>query len=972
MKNYSKNLALTVLFLIIFKITFGQNEGIKWKFFKNYTKDQKEIIKENWTQFYKVDIHQQLDSLIPIFPIKFDSYGSHYPDLTLFKGFSDKNFLTRQSDKNTNKYSLWEFLIKNGNLKKMKKNAANINDNNLKAFYLELFEKIEKEKIDGDLFYEQWDRVHDELVAIQLRNYIIDNKIKNVLFFIHGYNVPYSLANLQAIEFGKQIKNADSSKFKETLIVPIFWPSNNKKKCDLKDSANFSIANFTKFGKGGLKNGTDMWYYSNQAYYAAFGLRKLLNNLNIDTIDYYIFSHSLGNTVSTSALINTTHKLDGIKEVMLEEKEQDNPSKKQVTILEELISSFKNIPLPKQKIKVFMSAAAIPGMGTFKDMNIASISNKTFYVTINPSDPMLRKKLVGNTEVFNAETFSDTPFGCNYKKDADNVQEYFKKNGLANNILFKNVIVEDHDVFVYLMQPSYRNFINEFMGIKLRYEDNTLNYLPVDSLYNHLVKLTSDNGFSPRKEKKLHYDLLGGERSTFYLSIYNLANDIKDSLIKMERENEFNVDLLPKTQKAISNMNESFSLAIVRREVHEDTLPQNSNFMKNKILKAIDKQINEVCALKYPYYTYPTEQKKLIKFVSISTGNDLFTAAGLTGNFLSNGKVKSHWYWQRNDDRDYTGNMLIEIGTDYLSAPRKRRLKTYQTLLYGFDVYTPYFKDSTIFTKNDTFNVNDRPHASFQYFGWSKKGLSKQNKYRWSFTFKFGKIGGFDGRNFQVAVHQDISFSPRPRGWGAQIANNGRIGFSFEGNHEWLPDRKCFKYSYMTNSIRNLNLGTIINWKAGNYMTNASVGLQLSNKTFEEANSNFISHRPKERFRKRTDNLMYNISFLATGVLHNTMLEGYGVFTNNEDNLDPLTPKSSYVLKPEQVRRLIFTTNIVLSYTTRFFTVFYKWSSYSPETFLNDTGARRYASDEITNTMKIGKRWHHFAVVGISFNITKW
>lgn len=120
--------------------------------------------------------------------------------------------------------------------------------------------------------------------------------------------------------------------------------------------------------------------------------------------------------------------------------------------------------------------------------------------------------------------------------------------------------------------------------------------------------------------------------------------------------------------------------------------------------------------------------------------------------------------------------MLIEIGTDFFAFLRKRATKSYQTLLYGFDVYTPYFKDSTIFSADTSFNTKDRPHASFQYVGWSKKGLSRNGKYKWASTIKFGKIGGKAGAKFQNALHQDISYSPRPKGWDAQIANGGRIG----------------------------------------------------------------------------------------------------------------------------------------------------------------------------------------------------
>jgi hypothetical protein len=449
-------------------------------------------------------------------------------------------------------------------------------------------------------------------------------------------------------------------------------------------------------------------------------------------------------------------------------------------------------------------------------------------------------------------------------------------------------------------------------------------------------------------------------------NINTKGNDMLRFLVEMEEPNTYSLHISADTRELIVTQNNVYGLVLLERSLQEDT--GINLFMKEKLLLEVDDHIDRLNRDQLTLYTYDTRRRSVINFVGIRSGNDLFTLTGLFSSLVlpRNKEVKDgNVIFQRNDDRDYTGSFLVEIGTSYLNVLRRRPLKTYQTLLYGFDVYTPYFKDSIIFSHDTSYNIHDRPHASFQYFGWSKKGLSWGNKYRWSTTIKIGTIGGTLGQNFQNALHQDISYSPRPKGWGSQISRNGRIGLSVEGKQEFaqIP---VIENNISGFRVFNLLLSPFTEEKIGTYMTTGGFGLQVSNKRFAENSHNFINHRTRQTVYHWSQHIYYNMSFSSTYIFHNTMLEGYGIFSSKEEFRDNLTPLSRYYLSSNRVERLVHKLNITLSYTTRFATIFYNWMSISPETNNSLIGIPSRASGA---EMNISKRWHHFAEIGVTFNI---
>lgn len=461
------------------------------------------------------------------------------------------------------------------------------------------------------------------------------------------------------------------------------------------------------------------------------------------------------------------------------------------------------------------------------------------------------------------------------------------------------------------------------------------------------------------------------KRSNF---VDSLATIMAEVLIQTELPTEFQEKISEKTRSLIAGVfrNENDDIYILVQV--DRTLAENqliSNHLKDKLRDEIGNTIKSLGKLTYPSYSYASKKKSLIKFIQVSTGNDLFTLAGLWSTLVlpEDKDVKDgRTLFQRNDDRSYTGSMLIEVGTDYLNTRRRRSLKTYQTAMYGFEVFTPYFKSDSLFGTDTSFNPLDQPHGSFEFFGWSKKGLSRANKLRWAIALKFGKIGGGIGAKFQNSLHQDISYSPRPRGWGAQIANGGRLGISIEYNIDFFQ-YQLFKFKTNGCDDKNSHFGnTFINLlgegRVGTYMTDLTAGLRLSNKSFGQNNHNLINHRTRQTVCGFFNHLMYEVSWKSTLVAHNTMLEGYGIFQTREKDNDFLTPGSRYYLSSSQVKRLRHTLDITFSYTSRFATFFYKWRSFSPDTKLKGIGIPSKVSG---NELTLENRWHHFANIGVIF-----
>ena len=207
-----------------------------------YDDEQVTVIQDNWKQFFKEDIFSDLDSSKAVFPIPFDSYGGIYPNFALLEEFDDDNFAAglpgttekikniatiKHSDNDLNKYSMFQIFQWEENASKLEAGIRAMKDVEDQKFYTTLLDqyslasgyhgkKIKKKSVEFynyiDGFYEQWNAYHLNKTKQNLIALIDKEKPDYILFFIHGYNVPYGLAAMQSIEIRNYIQHLNEDK----------------------------------------------------------------------------------------------------------------------------------------------------------------------------------------------------------------------------------------------------------------------------------------------------------------------------------------------------------------------------------------------------------------------------------------------------------------------------------------------------------------------------------------------------------------------------------------------------------------------------------------------------------------------------------------------------------------------------------------------------------------------------------------
>jgi len=481
-----------ILFLMAYYLPLASQSNIpkedvmaKWKYFSKYSPDQREIICNNWTQFFKGDILTDLNPSLNAYPIKLDSYGSFYPRKEILTNIEEDDFTYKnRNEVDMFKFSLYEMTLINE--KKIRDASRNLSDAEGRLVYNELINDLEKDESKNvnyttesiDTFYKKWDNYHFKYEMLNLKNKIAEGHYARIIFFIHGYNVPYSLANIQTIELAniiESIQKKGNSPLEKILYVPIFWPSNAQKECGLTSEEVFNTEDAKGLLNGGANNGFRFLYYSNRAYYAGITLRKILNELKDVKVKFNIYSHSLGGIVATTALINTYSKLQSDYVGFMKNYDPKNPNNKQILeqlqkdepVTYDIFTGLRDTPLPNQHISVFLSAPAMPGVSTFTDMAKPSLNVK-YYCTIDTEDRMLTKKavVIFGMKILDASMFNATTLGCDFKGEISKTNAVFKeKNGNTNNFTsLKASNKNDHDILTYIQQPNYINLITSFLN----------------------------------------------------------------------------------------------------------------------------------------------------------------------------------------------------------------------------------------------------------------------------------------------------------------------------------------------------------------------------------------------------------------------------------------------------------------------------------------------------------------------------
>ncbi len=419
-------------------------------------------------------------------------------------------------------------------------------------------------------------------------------------------------------------------------------------------------------------------------------------------------------------------------------------------------------------------------------------------------------------------------------------------------------------------------------------------------------------------------------------------------LLESEKNTWHSKDISDSTRKLLSLISNPYTLVLLDRAIVNYTFNDSTNFtqtdwsnMKEKLRDEIGLDQVRLNKNTHPFYTYETKKKQFLKFLYLDTGNDLFAAPF------------------QNFDRDYTGSLHIELGTDYLNLRRKMPIKSYQTIMFGLEVFTGNIRNS-----NPMVDSTDRPFGSFQYWGWSKYILARNNHRRYNYSIKLGTIGGNAGRFMQNQLHTDLSYSKVSLGWDNQIVNGGRIAFLVDYKYEWeinLPLEKLYFQPFL-------------NPRIGSYMTKFGGGLRLTNRNFAENSQHHVNLRNMHEVRYKGSHLKWFLDYNIDYVQHNSMLEGFGFFkskekTQKENDIIFMNIKNSdvafskYILDSKQVKRISQQAIIGLSYTTSYMTLLYKFNLISPETNLD---TQVFQSGKNFN---LADRWQKYAELGVSFNL---
>lgn len=314
-------------------------------------------------------------------------------------------------------------------------------------------------------------------------------------------------------------------------------------------------------------------------------------------------------------------------------------------------------------------------------------------------------------------------------------------------------------------------------------------------------------------------------------------------------------------------------------------------------LRLLSEELSYLEELKYiSYRTKSTKKQTLTEFI-LAHPNDAVA------------------FMKRNQDRELTGGLNLQFGTNYLSRenfsianilndPTKPYL-SYQSIGLVAYAYTPYirYRDQTAIA--DSLFQNDRPFSNIIMFTHNTFRLWPRGRYRDNAMIAVGTIGNDVPRQVQAVLHRDaVVESQLVYGWDTQIAEGGRLFLQVNYTGDILMYSNTNKYgSVLFPRLRkpkqpliplNVYLSPFVNW--GGYKT--SGGFQLSLSTVDLVSSsmlNGISSRPSDGRIKKWQ-IAFEAGLRTEYVVHNSTLEGFGYLrTFRDDDYDD-EATSSYTL----------------------------------------------------------------------------
>ncbi|WP_439584854.1 hypothetical protein [Dyadobacter bucti] len=433
---------------------------------------QRSFATNNWTEV----CFNNLDSVLPplaknanIFSVRYDALGCVYPKFMT----SDMLGLGPQSiglrDWNMYKYSFYKLFYpkSESDRVRMRQDIETNLPSPGKEFLTSLLAERRNHNGGSDnattpdsirvddifRFVNSWNDKYQSEAIEEIRKVVDEKKIKKIVFFFPGFNVPYALAQIQAnniIDAYKHELNYDQL-FEDILFVKLFWPSFAYKESRFTEHSS-------KFNND--INIKSMIYFTNarnRVYSIGFQIRKLIYSLKFSgTID--IIGHSSGSDLISVTLI------DPIKKINL--KRYDTAFNRA------LVRNYKNTPLPSNRIKTFLNAPSIPGIITFGENQMDRPEQRNYHwlVGFNNSDKVLQK-MKGRRQLENPSNwFGNTNLGGNVNDEVWKTISSIKSSNpdILNNFRFvelgKQKDTFGHDFFCYMNQIGFKAEFGRFIA----------------------------------------------------------------------------------------------------------------------------------------------------------------------------------------------------------------------------------------------------------------------------------------------------------------------------------------------------------------------------------------------------------------------------------------------------------------------------------------------------------------------------
>ncbi|MBC7849065.1 MAG: hypothetical protein H7Y31_04985 [Chitinophagaceae bacterium] len=401
------------------------------------------LLKENWNDFAAVDLENEFpifsNQVLNVASIRLDALGCIYPSF-INNGTYRNEFLDEQrSQTKYNKLSFYRVFEQQPNLLNAHLSTSEIDSLKSISFH--------HDSLYAARYYAFrafWNRKFLGDKITELDKKIAERKIKRVFFFVHGFNVPSSLAQLQGNAIFRRILQDQSLRPEETLFVRVFWPSMSEKRNDFVNVDKCDIRNRKlRVFKSNLFS-----YVSNRGYLCGQTLNTILSQLPND-IEYNFISHSFGSTLSAAMLFSPTAKI--------------NVNARGSHYNSRLLALFSNQPkLSEKKINFFMHAAGMAGRATFADLSLANNTNHYFYLGYNERDKILLKQVLWLFKKPHGK--SSTALGCNADGEADKVVALADRTGLLSRFVASSTsTLREHDIFCYMQQTQFDNFFTTFL-----------------------------------------------------------------------------------------------------------------------------------------------------------------------------------------------------------------------------------------------------------------------------------------------------------------------------------------------------------------------------------------------------------------------------------------------------------------------------------------------------------------------------